>query len=435
MPYDIVIAGGGAGGLELAARLGRRFGRREGPRRVLLVDRSIFHLWKPSLHEVAAGTLDAHQEGLSYLVLARRNHFSFLFGDVSALEPEAKRLCLSKSRGPDGAVLICPRTLSFRRLVLATGSGSNLFNTPGAAEHVFLLEDVADAEAFHRRLTAAFLSSAYAGPGNLAIAIVGAGATGVELSTELLEGHAALSEALDTTQRFHLRVILIEAASRILGGLRPEVAEKAARALRERGVEVITDGQVTRVLAEGLETSRGFVPADLVVWAAGVQAGEGNRSFGLATGRLNQFIVDDRLRTSGTDIYAIGDCAEAPGPGGRPVPARAQAAAQQARYLARALAGSEKPGSLCLSRPRLAGLSWDRSRRRLAHGRSRRDEFPHRRTDRSMGLYGPASGTPSSRRWVAANPASGSVTFVSTPHYRPPQTSLRATKSSGCQGQ
>lgn len=343
MPYDIVIVGGGAGGLELAARLGRRFGRREGPRRVLLVDRSIFHLWKPSLHEVAAGTLDAHQEGLSYLVLARRNHFSFLFGDVSALEPEAKRLCLSESRGSDGAVLIGPRTLSFRRLVLATGSGSNLFNTPGAAEHVFLLEDVADAEAFHRRLTAAFLSSAYAGPGNLAIAIVGAGATGVELSTELLEGHAALSEALDTTQRFHLRVILIEAASRILGGLRQEVAEKAARALRERGVEVITDGQVTRVLAEGLETSRGFVPADLVVWAAGVQAGEGNRSFGLATGRLNQFIVDDRLRTSGTDIYAIGDCAEAPGPGGRPVPARAQAAAQQARYLARALAESKNP--------------------------------------------------------------------------------------------
>ncbi|MBK5956387.1 FAD-dependent oxidoreductase, partial [Rhodospirillum rubrum] len=88
MKHDIVIIGGGAGGLELAARLGRRFGPREGRRRVLLIDRSIFHLWKPSLHEVAAGSLDSHQEGLSYPVLARRNHFSFAFGDLEALDPE-----------------------------------------------------------------------------------------------------------------------------------------------------------------------------------------------------------------------------------------------------------------------------------------------------------------------------------------------------------
>lgn len=345
MQHDIVIVGGGAGGLELAARLGRHFGRRDGPRRVLLIDRSIFHLWKPSLHEVAAGSLDAHQEGLSYLVLARRNHFSFLFGDVSGLEPEARRLHLAEVLDQDGQALIGPRTLSFDRLVLATGSGSNLFNTPGADQHAFRLENVADAEAFHRRLTAAFLSSAYAGRRRLAIAIVGAGATGVELSTELLEGHAALSEALDPAQRFTLTVHLVEAAPRILGGLSEEVAEKAARALRKRGVELITAAQVLAVFPGGLETSKGYIPADMVVWAAGVRAGDANRAFGLVTGRLNQFVVDDRLRTSAAGIYAIGDCAEAPGPEGRPVPARAQAAAQQARYLAKAFAISGDPGA------------------------------------------------------------------------------------------
>ena len=345
MQQDIVIVGGGAGGLELAARLGRWFGPREGPRRVLLIDRSIFHLWKPSLHEVAAGSLDAHQEGLSYLVLARRNHFSFLFGDVSGLEPEARRLHLAEVLDQDGQALISSRTLSFHRLVLATGSGSNLFKTPGADEHAFRLENVADAEAFHRRLTAAFLSSAYAGRRQLSIAIVGAGATGVELSTELLEGHAALSEALDPAQRFTLTVHLVEAAPRILSGLSEAVADKAARALRKRGVVLITAAQVLAVSPDGLETSKGHIAADMVVWAAGVKAGEANRGFGLETGRLNQFVVDDRLRTSAVGIYAIGDCSEAPGPEGRPVPARAQAAAQQARYLARAFSTSGEPGA------------------------------------------------------------------------------------------
>ena len=162
MDHEIVIVGGGAGGLELAARLGRALGRKEGPRRVLLIDRTIFHLWKPSLHEVAAGSLDSHQEGLAYPLLARRNHFSFAFGDLEGLNAAEKSLSLAEVRDDDGRVLIPARSLAYDRLVLATGSGSNLFNTPGAAEHAHLLEDVADAEAFNRRLTAAFLASAYA---------------------------------------------------------------------------------------------------------------------------------------------------------------------------------------------------------------------------------------------------------------------------------
>lgn len=345
MKHDIVIIGGGAGGLELAARLGRRFGPREGRRRVLLIDRSIFHLWKPSLHEVAAGSLDSHQEGLSYPVLARRNHFSFAFGDLEALDPEGRTLTLAEVRDDDDEQLIPARQLAFRTLVLATGSGSNLFGTPGAAEHAHLLEDVADAESFNKRLTAAFLAAAYSDDRALDIAIVGAGATGVELSTELIEGHDELSAGLTEDQRFALSVTLIEAAPRILGGLSPDVAEKAARALQAKGVRLLTDAKVQAVHADRVETSRGDVSADLIVWAAGVKADDANRGFGLETGRLNQFVVDDHLRTSASGIYAMGDCAQAPGPEARPVPARAQAAAQQAVYLAKALARPDRdPG-------------------------------------------------------------------------------------------
>ena len=332
--HDIVIIGGGAGGLELAARLGRKFGPREGRRRVLLIDRSIFHLWKPSLHEVAAGSLDSHQEGLSYPVLARRNHFSFAFGDLIGLDSSNKTL-----------ILVKPRTLSFNTLVLAIGSGSNLFNTPGAAEHAHLLEDVADAEAFNKRLTAAFLASAYSDEQTLNIAIVGAGATGVELSTELIEGHDELSAGLAPDQKFDLNITIVEAAPRILGGLPETVSTKAAHALKAKGVRLLTDAKVDAVHADRLDTSKGPILADLIVWAAGVKAAESNRELGLTTGRINQFVVDDHLRASAPGVYAMGDCAEAPGPEGRPVPARAQAAAQQAAYLAKALSNpSRDPG-------------------------------------------------------------------------------------------
>ncbi|MGF7146776.1 NADH dehydrogenase [Sphingomonas zeicaulis] len=359
---DIVIVGGGAGGLELASRLGRRFGRQEGRRRVLLIDRSIFHLWKPSLHEVAAGSLDSHQEGLSYPVLARRNHFSFAFGDLIGIDPEARTIALGEIRDDDGAVLVPPRKVRFNTLVLAIGSGSNLFGTPGAAQHAHLLENVADAEAFNRRLTSAFLAAAYSGERVLRIAIVGAGATGVELSTELIEGHDELSAGLTEEQRFALEVTIVEAAPRILGGLPERVSDKAARALTTKGVRLLTDAKVAAVHTDRLETSQGPVAADLIVWAAGVKAPDSNHDYGLETGRLNQFVVDDHLRTSVSGIYAMGDCAEAPGADGRPVPARAQAAAQQAQYLARALGrpGRDPGAYVYRDRGSLVSLGGDR---------------------------------------------------------------------------
>lgn len=337
MHADFVIVGGGAGGLLLAAQLGRKLGRRQGPRRVLLIDRAPIHIWKPSLHEIAAGTLDAHQEGLSYPMLARRNHFRFSLGDMTGLDVKARRLTLAEVRDADGRVIVPERIVGFERLVLATGSGSNLFGTPGAAGHARLLEDTDDARDFQQRLTTAFMAAAFSSEQVLRIAIVGAGATGVELAAELLEAHDAFQEALAHDQQFRLEVTILEMAPRILGGLPERVAEQAMAALAHKGVRVLTEAKVNRVRADGLDTTRGDVLADLIVWAAGVKADERNTTFGLETGKLNQFVTDDRLRTSAPGVWAMGDCAETPGPEGRPLPARAQAAAQQADYLADAL--------------------------------------------------------------------------------------------------
>ncbi|SFE99300.1 NAD(P)/FAD-dependent oxidoreductase [Paracidovorax wautersii] len=336
MHSDIVIVGGGAGGLELAARLGRRLGAKLGRERVLLVDRSPFHIWKPTLHEVAAGTLDAHQEGLSYPVLARRNHFGFAIGDLVGLDTAHKTIELGEIRNAEGELLVPRRTVSYTRLVLAIGSGSNAFGTPGI-EHAYLLENVRDAQRFHTDWLGACARASFSDSRALSIAIVGAGATGVELSAELLEAHAELLESLGSSQRFRLDISLVEGGGRILGGLPEKISAQAEVALRRKQVQVLTNTRVTEIRRGALVTPAGEIPADLIVWAAGIKAADGNARLGLEVNRLNQFVVDDRLRTSAPDVLALGDCAACPWEDGKTVPARAQAAHQQADYLANVL--------------------------------------------------------------------------------------------------
>lgn len=336
MHSDIVIVGGGAGGLELAARLGRRLGAKLGRERVLLVDRSPFHIWKPTLHEVAAGTLDAHQEGLSYPVLARRNHFGFAIGDLTGLDTAHKTIELAEIRNAEGDLLVPRRTVSYTRLVLAIGSGSNAFGTPGI-EHAYLLENVRDAQRFHTDWLGACARASFSESRALSIAIVGAGATGVELSAELLEAHAELLESLGSSQRFRLDISLVEGGGRILGGLPEKISAQAEVALRRKQVQVLTNTRVTEIRRGALVTPAGDIPADLIVWAAGIKAADGNARLGLEVNRLNQFVVDDRLRTSAPDVLALGDCAACPWEDGKTVPARAQAAHQQADYLANVL--------------------------------------------------------------------------------------------------
>src|SRR5699024_3154884 len=143
-------------------------------------------------------------------------------------------------------------------------------------EHAYVLEQASDAQRFHLRLLNAFLRCAFAPGQSLRIAIVGAGATGVELSAELIEAHSELTDTLRANQRFELEITLVEAADRILGGLPERIATQAQRALEQKGERVLTGTRVLAIDADGLSTSAGELRTDLTVWAAGIKAADAN---------------------------------------------------------------------------------------------------------------------------------------------------------------
>jgi len=335
----IVIVGGGAGGIDLATRRGRAL--------ITLVDAELTHLWKPLLHEVAAGTLDAHRDALDYLAQASAHHFRFQFGCLERLDRRNRIVHLAAVSGSDGDEAIPARTIDYDLLVVAVGSVTHDFGVPGAAAHAIHLDSRSQAERFQQKLMAALLRAqqrATTGKqGELSVAIVGGGATGVELAAEL---HSAARRAVAygfdrIDPERDLSIVVVEAADRLVPVLSPRVSLKTRQQLEKLGVRVLTGTQVTEITGEGMKTNRDdFIPATLRVWAAGIKAPECLKKLdGLEVNQRNQLLVDQTLQTTrDPDIYALGDCAACPlGDGDELVPPRAQAATQQADYLAGAL--------------------------------------------------------------------------------------------------
>ncbi len=335
--HNIVIVGGGAGGLELAARLGRQFG----PRHVYLVDKAGDHIWKPSLHEVAAGTLDIHREGLSYFMLAKDKGFTFIFGELAHVDRDAQSIQLKPVFSESRAQVFPARSLHYDTLVLAVGSKSNFFGTPGAAEFAIALDSTEEAERFRLRLLHELVTAnqkkAEHADYALNIGIVGGGATGVELAAELREACAdAVFYGLNSLDpQKDIQITLLEGSDRILPALPEKLSSAARQLLLERGIEVKTSVRVARVEADALYDAQGArYPVDICVWAAGIEAPGFLSQLGLDTNRINQLIVDRGLRSGDSAIFAMGDCAQAPaGRDGQFLPARAQVAHQQAAFL------------------------------------------------------------------------------------------------------
>ncbi|MCW5604781.1 MAG: NAD(P)/FAD-dependent oxidoreductase [Burkholderiales bacterium] len=347
-PHRIVIVGGGAGGLELATRLGDRLGRR-GRAQITLVDRSRIHLWKPLLHEVAAGSMDVDRHMLDYLAQARWHHFRFQLGTMDGLDRARRVVRIAPTHDAEGRLLIGGRELSYDALVIATGSRTNDFGTPGAKEHAISLDTAAQAERFHDRLISACIrANAQAGPlrpEQLHVAIIGAGATGVELAAELHHTTRELVayglEKIDPGR--DIRITLIEAGPRVLPALPERLSTSTGKLLTSLDVQVLTGARVTAVEADGVQLADGRkIPAELTVWAAGIKAADFLKDLaGLETNRLNQLVVHQTLQTTrDPDIFAFGDCASCPWPEkNTTVPPRAQAAHQQASHLCRMLPG------------------------------------------------------------------------------------------------
>ena len=343
-PQRIVIVGGGAGGLSLATRLGNSLGRR-GKADVTLIDRSATHMWKPLLHEVAAGSLDVHAHQLDFLAQAHWHGFSFRLGAVEALDRTRKTVTVGAVPDDDGAPMLPRRVVPYDTLVIAVGGTVNDFGIAGVLEHAIALDRPEEAERFHRKLIAACVRADAAGEAGarpqVDVVIVGAGATGVELAAELRATTRVLASYGLTSfdPRAQMKITLLEAAARILPPMPERVATATAELLGELGVDILADERVVEITADRVKTASGkSLPMDLCVWAAGVKAPDWLAGFGgLATNRANQIIVRQTLQSeTDDDVFAFGDCAECPWPEKeRTLPPLAQAAHQQASHIAK----------------------------------------------------------------------------------------------------
>ncbi len=336
---NIVVVGGGAGGLELATRLGREFGKK-GKANIHLVDQNATHLWKPLLHEVATGSLDSGIDEVSYRSHAYFHYFTFHLGSMSDLDRDNKQILLAAKLDSKGNEILPERALSYDTLILALGSQTNDFGTPGAAEHCAFLDSRREADRFHRQLIHTYLrlgnKVAEGQSVDLKIGIVGAGATGVELAAELHNTTALLQAYGLTLSPENLKVTIIEAGPRVLPALPDRISAAVVEELGKLNISVQTNTKVTQVTDKGFETGNGdLIEADTKVWAAGVKAPDFLANIGgLTTTRNNQIEVRPTLQSLEDDtIFAIGDCASCPQADGSRVPPRAQSAHQMATHV------------------------------------------------------------------------------------------------------
>ena len=335
---QIVVVGGGAGGLELVRKLGARYGRRHHD--VILVEKNRTHIWKPLLHEVAAGSLDANLDEVGYRSHCHRWGYRFFCGTFAGIDRIAREVVIAPLLDEDGSELIGEHRIRYDYCVIALGAVSNDFGTPGVARHALTLDDRASADRFRNKLlnhclrVSRAMRDDPAADAHVRIVVVGGGATGVELAAELYNAAAALRHyGLEVFDESRLEVTVIEAGPRILPALPEQLADAARFELEALGVRILTGTRVVESTARAIVTGTGErIEADLQVWAAGVKGAIPEHLDGLELGRSNQLVVRPTLQTSLDDrIFAIGDCCLfVPEGRDRPVPPRAQAAHQMA---------------------------------------------------------------------------------------------------------
>jgi NADH:ubiquinone reductase (H+-translocating) len=329
----IVIVGGGAGGIGVATRLGRKLGRKN-KAHVTLVDSAESHVWKPLLHEVATGALDIGIDALSFRGHAAANGYHFQQGQLTAIDRERRQVVLAPIM--DGATeLLAARHLDYDYLVVAVGSVANDFGIPGVKRHCLFLETTEQANNIRAILLKRFLR--YASHEQLdekiKVVIVGAGATGTEMAAEM---HHAVDQLRGYGYKIDsslLEVTLIEArqAHPAEGRPRRDLRRRGARAQEAIGVDVLTNTRVVEVTDKGITFQGGyFVAADMVIWSAGIRGADFLKDIaGLETNGINQLVVHPTGQTTRDErIFAIGDCCACPQEDGSWVPPRGQAARQ-----------------------------------------------------------------------------------------------------------
>ncbi|GAA4902493.1 NAD(P)/FAD-dependent oxidoreductase [Ferrimonas pelagia] len=329
----IVVVGGGAGGMELLKKLSKL--GRKGEAEITLVDVSDHHIWKPLLHELATGSLDEGLNAVDYRVHGSHNYYRFEQGAMAGLDRINRRVLLAPLYNEQGNEILPERALEYDYLVIGIGAVTNDFGVTGVKEHAYSLDLTSQAMKLRERIQQLFLQHAHgvADKDRFDMAIVGAGATGVEMAAEMHHMSETLrSYGYDLSDDL-LNITLVEASDSVMpaldkGGLRQAVNDK----LLEIGVDVRTETRVTEVTEQGLHTAEGeVIQADLVLWAAGVKAPEVLTTLGLENHRGNQLVIEANGRTtSDPRIFAFGDCAPTPQADGQWTPPRGQVARQMA---------------------------------------------------------------------------------------------------------
>jgi NADH dehydrogenase len=342
--FDIVIVGGGAGGLELATALCKK--TRQGrnaqrlPVRVTLVDKYLSHLWKPRLHEVAVGLQSIAEAEISFPAHAYQHGYQFEWGALDGLDAGNKTIAIASTVSSDGTEVLPHRTIRYDALVLAVGSDANDFHTPGAKDHCLFLNDRNDAQRIRSTLLSGLLRLSRNLIPSLQVAVIGGGATGVELAADLYRSSAHVGTYGGRIDPSALRVTVCDAAPRLLAANPPAVSQYAAEMMERYGAILRLNTRVSKVDAQAIYTQDGeAMPSDIKIWTAGIKGPTLLSRVGAPglqdNGRVS---VDDWLCTSDPAIYALGDCAQWIDPDTKkPAPYTAQVASAQAVYLAKSL--------------------------------------------------------------------------------------------------
>lgn len=323
--HHVVVVGGGFGGLQLVQTL------KGAPVRITLIDRRNHHLFQPLLYQVATTVLATSEIAWPIRRLYRnRPEVTTLLSEVTGVDRAAKTVTLE-----DGAAI------AYDTLVLATGATHTYFGHDEWADVAPGLKTLEDATTIRRRALLAFEraeleSDPAVREALLTFTIIGAGPTGVELAGTIAElAHFILPKEFRNIDTRQARVILIEAAPRILATFAEELSVYAKGALEKLGVEIHTGERVTACTAEGVMIGEKFIASRTLVWAAGVQASPAARWLETSADRAGRAVVEQDLSIAGdAAVFVIGDTASVLRADGTPVPGIAPAAKQQGAYVA-----------------------------------------------------------------------------------------------------
>ncbi|OTG77574.1 FAD-dependent oxidoreductase [Acinetobacter terrae] len=340
--HKIVIVGGGVGGLELATQLGNTLGRTN-KAKITLIDQKLTHIWKPLLHEIAAGTINPHAEETNYFAHASKHHYEFVLGSLIDLDQSTKQIILETVQLSRPDQTQKNLRLDYDTLIIAVGSTSNDFNTEGVKQHCHFLDSRKQADVFQQNLLHLYLEAQnHETTRALNIAIIGAGATGIELTAELFQAKQTFFKyGLNKIDPKNVNITVIEAADRILPALSETIAKHTSHQLKQFGITVLTQHRVAKVDDDKVYFVDGTsIDAELKVWAAGIKAPAVLEQLkGFEKDNLHRLKVYATLQTlSDPNVFAFGDCAHCQPVADEPVLGpRAQVASQQASFLVDAM--------------------------------------------------------------------------------------------------